>query len=305
MALQVEIRHLRMVQAISEEQSVTKAGRRLHLTQSALSHQLHDLEERLATPLFWRVNKRMVVTPAGERLLATGREVLRQLEDLEESLRSESGEVHGRLRFSTHCYTCYTWLPAIMRRFNEKYPRVELRIQIEATHRPIDALLEGDIDLAITHMQRNDARLTYLPIFSDELVAVLPRRHALSKRKFLVAEDFAGEPLILHSDPADSWVHKQLFSNGVQPKSVYVVQLTEAILEMVRSGMGVSVLASWSVQEVLRRGELVSVPVTRPGLKRTWHAATIGRTHPPRYVADFIELLRQAPTDSRRRAKKK
>src|SRR5262245_16152530 len=117
----LDTRHLKLIVAISEERSVTRAGERLYLTQSALSHQLRDIEERLGTPLFNRVNKRMILTPAGERLLQSARQVLNELRRAEDDIAQIAAGDHGSLRISTECYTCYHWLPGVLKDFNRKY----------------------------------------------------------------------------------------------------------------------------------------------------------------------------------------
>src|SRR5580765_3953113 len=103
--MELEVRHLRLVMAVAEEGSVTAASRRLHVTQSALSHQLRDAEEKVGAPLFLRLSKRMVPTPAGERLLQSARMVLGELERTSREI-SGKGDA-GMIRLSTECYTCY------------------------------------------------------------------------------------------------------------------------------------------------------------------------------------------------------
>src|SRR5215813_12091051 len=105
-AMELEVRHLRLIRAIAEEGSVTRAGSRLYLTQSALSHQLRDAEEKLGAQLFTRVNKRMILTPAGERLLKLARTVLDEMGRAEEEIRQIALHREGLLRLSTECYTC-------------------------------------------------------------------------------------------------------------------------------------------------------------------------------------------------------
>ena len=87
MVMDLEIRHLRLVAAVADVGSLTRAGDQLHLTQSALSHQLRDIESRLGAALFLRVGKRLVLTPAGERLLASATDVLERLEQAEHDIR--------------------------------------------------------------------------------------------------------------------------------------------------------------------------------------------------------------------------
>ncbi len=132
----LETRHLRLVGAVAEHGTLTRAGRVLNLTQSGLSRQLLDLETRLGLPLFHRLGKRMVPTSAGERLLAAARRALPQLADVEEELRRLAGGRAAILRVSTECYTCYHWLPGVLPRFTRRFPQVDVQIVAEATHHP-------------------------------------------------------------------------------------------------------------------------------------------------------------------------
>src|SRR5438105_2984895 len=163
--MNLDIRHLKLVVAVTEEKSVTKAGEMLHLTQSALSHQLREIEDKLGTPLFLRMNKKMILTQAGERLLSTARQVLDEMKQAEDQIAQMAASRQGTLRISTECYTCYHWLPDVMKEFRRKFPDVEVKIDAEATHRPIQALLRGKLDLAIVSDWRRDKLLHYQPLF--------------------------------------------------------------------------------------------------------------------------------------------
>jgi LysR family transcriptional regulator for metE and metH len=288
----LDIRHLKLIIAVTEEKSVTKAGERLHLTQSALSHQLRDMEERLGTPLFLRLNKKMVLTQAGERLLYSARQILDELRRAEDDLKQMADNNHGALRLSTECYTCYHWLPELLREFNLRYPKVEVSVLAEATHQPLPALLNGKLDLAIVSSHPRDKRVQYKPLFKDELVAILPPDHPLTAREYLRARDFADQHLVLYVPPKDSdlyqWV---LIPARVTPAKLTVMQLTEAIIEMVKAGLGLSVLARWAVQDQINAGTLVARPVTKKGLQRQWSAALLKNDFAPTYVNDFVELL--------------
>src|SRR3954466_11146155 len=152
----LETRHLRLIEAVSQDGSLTKAGLRLHLTQSALSHQLLELEGRLRVSLFHRLGKRMVPTIAGLRLLEAANQAMPHLRSAEDDLQRLASGRHAVLRLSTECYTCYHWLPSVLAPFNERFPWVEVRIVAEATNHPVAALLKGTIDLAITHSEGED-----------------------------------------------------------------------------------------------------------------------------------------------------
>jgi len=86
---------------------------------------------------------------AGERLLRTARQVLDELKRAEDHISQMVASNQGTLRISTECYTCYHWLPDLLKEFSRKFPGVRVKIVVEATHRPVPALLHGKLDLAI------------------------------------------------------------------------------------------------------------------------------------------------------------
>jgi LysR family transcriptional regulator, regulator for metE and metH len=291
-AVNLDIRHLKLIVAVTEEKSVTRAGEVLHLTQSALSHQLREIEERLGTPLFLRMNKKMILTQAGERLLRTARQVLDEMKRAEDHISQMAANRQGTLRISTECYTCYHWLPDVMKDFRRKFPGVEVKIDADATHRPIQALLQGKLDLAIVSEVRRDKQLQYRALFEDEFVAVMSTDHPLIERPYITAADFADQNLILYVGPEESTLYdKVLRPAGVTPARLSVVPLTEAIIEMVKAGLGISALARWAVKDQIAAGKIVARPLTRRGLHRRWHAVTVKQNIVPAYIDEFIALL--------------
>jgi LysR family transcriptional regulator, regulator for metE and metH len=292
----LETRHLRLVEAVAEYGTLTSAGTRLHLTQSALSHQLLDLEGRLRVPLFHRLGKRMVPTAAGQRLLEAAHKALPHLREAEEELYRFATGRSAVLRVSTACYTCYHWLPGVLQPFNQRYPAVEVQIVAEATRRPLEALLGGKIDLAIVHDDEEDERLEYYPLFHDELVVIMRPDHPLAARPYIAAEDLADQHLMIYTaDPSDSTVFRRvLMPAGITPRRVSHIQLTEAIVEMVKGGLGLSVLARWAVLPHVLAGTVEALPLTRTGLHRQWKAAVL-RGNVPEYIEEFAGLIARGP----------
>ncbi len=291
--MNLEIRHLKLIKAIAEEGGVTRAASRLYLTQSALSHQLRDIESKLGAQLFLRLNKKMLLTQAGERLLHAAEGVLGELKRVEEDIQQIATNRGGVLRISTECYTCYHWLPAALRPFQEAYPHVEIRIVSEATRHPLEALLNGKLDLAITCTPVRNSKITFKPLFQDELVACMPPAHELTRRPFLTAQDFADQHLIVYSSPkAEQAVfQKVLLPANVTPRRVSHIELTEAIIEMVKAGLGIGVMARWALQPHLEAGTLKAVPLTKRGLHRQWQAAMMKSKTLPGYLLKFVELI--------------
>lgn len=202
--MDLEVRHLKLVASVAEVGSLTKAGDRLHLTQSALSHQLRDIESRLGVPLFLRVGKRLVLTPAGDRLLSSAKDILERLEQVEHDIR-QMGKAHaGVLRITTECYTCYHWLPPLLMRFRRKFPRIEVRIDVDATRHPIEMLLAGKIDLAIVSSPVADRRLVSKKVFEDELVIIAARHHRFAQQPHVRLTEFRDETLFIYPPREDS-----------------------------------------------------------------------------------------------------
>jgi LysR family transcriptional regulator, regulator for metE and metH len=293
--LDIEIRHLRLVRAVIEEGSLTRAGQRLHVTQSALSHQLRDLEERLGTRLFRRLGKRLVVTPAGERLLRSAlvieEELARARADVERMASGEDVEV----RMSTECYTVYHWLPGVLKSFAERAPGVRVTIVAEATRCPIPALFKGALDIAVVSSPDTDPRLHYEQLFRDELVTIMASDHRLAAKRFVSAEDFRDEHLILYTlpDEESTVLREVLAPAGVTPGRISRIQLTEAIVELVKAGLGVSVLAKWAVAPYLDSGALVARPLTRRGFHRDWRVAMAPELATVPYVRALVALIRE------------
>ncbi len=288
----LEIRHLRLVLAIEEERGITRAGEKLHLTQSALSHQLKEIETRLGVPLFLRIKKRLVITEAGKRVVAVARQTLAAVVELEEELRGAATGRRGVLRLTTECYTCYDWLPTLLKRFGQRYPDVEVRIDVDATRRPLAALREGSVDLALVTCPVDERELVARPLFEDELFLVTAPDHPLARRRFVRPVDLASERLLGYSPPQESRFYQQFMAaSGVAPREVVQVQLTEAMMSMVRAGLGVAAVAGWAIDRELRRGTLAAVRLGQRGLQRTWQAATLRVGKPPAYVAYFSDLI--------------
>lgn len=241
----MEIRHLKLIKAIVEEGSITKAIDKLHLTQSALSHQLKEAEYQLGTKIFLRQNKKLVLTNAGERLYKAANEILDKLSDTEREIRQMTfGEI-GEIRISTECYSSYHWLPSVMKQFQLLYPNIELKIVMEATHYPLQKLLANVLDIAIISDTVKDENIKYLELFQDEMVMVVGESHSWANKKFVVAEDFVNEHLLIHSLPLETvTVHQFLLAPAnISPKKITPLPLTEASIEMVKADMGIMAMA--------------------------------------------------------------
>lgn len=289
----IEVRHLELVEAVAAAGSITAATQRLHLTQPAISHALADLEERLGVALFIREPRGMRLTREGERLLQTARLVLPALRDAEHELTLYRDGCAGVLRISTQCYTCYHWLPAVLSQFHQRFPDVEVQIASSATNDPLGALLRDELDIAVVHTRVDDPEIVFEELFEDELCAVVRPDHPWARTDAVEPAAFAVEVLLLHADPEGSTVTADFLAPaGVRPTRILALQLTEAVIESVKAGLGVTVMSQWSVLPDVERGELATVRLGRDGLRRTWGLATRRRDRVHVAVTELGRLIR-------------
>jgi LysR family transcriptional regulator for metE and metH len=269
---ELDSKDLRLVHAIATYGGVTKAAKRLHLSQSAVSHALARLEQRLGVALFQRMGRSLQPTPVGRHLLERARPILEELAGLEAELR-RGGVSRQRLRLSTECFTSYAWLPAIVARVEQRHRDLEVRIVLEATRRPMDALERDEIDLALAFAPVPVGRWARRLIVHDEQVVALSPTHALASKRRLVPDDLRDQTMFVYDVPGGDLrkAGRVLFGEGPYPR-VRKVPLTEAIVEFVAAGLGVSLLPRWIVEPNVRAGRLVARRLTGVDLGRTWSA---------------------------------
>jgi LysR family transcriptional regulator, regulator for metE and metH len=296
----IDLRHLRLVSELSACGSATLAADRLGITQSAVSHQLRELETRLETPVCVRTGKRLVLTPAGQRLLQAAQAVLSELDVAAEDIARLQNGRRGLLRVCAQCHTGYHWLPPLLSEFRELHPAVDVDVAVQHTEQPVEALLDGALDVALLTDNVTDKRLRLRPLSFDEHAAIVPPDHPWTRKRFITPEQLGSENLLLYSrSPNDSFtVARILRPAGVRPRRVRFIQLTEAILEMVKAGLGVSVLPTWAVRPALTSGAVRAVRITRAGVRRQWIGASLHGAAEPAYLTDFLDLVQK--TISRR-----
>ena len=291
----MEIRHLKLIQAVASTGSLTKSASLLFLSQSALSHQLRELEKEVGVQLFVRAKKKMLLTPAGERLLQTADKVLCELNRVQCDIDRMTQKDSGTLRFTTGCYTCYHWLSPVLKTYTSKYPNVNIEIIPEATYNSFDFLLEGKVDLVFISDKIDNPHLHFYPLFEDEMVAVVAPDHAWANRKRIYPKDFKQETIIMYDVPEqNSTILNEFFkAAGTWPQNILRLKLTEAVIEMTKAEMGAAILAEWATRPYAERGEIVTIPLGKK-IKRTWYATSLKNLEQPLFMKEFIVQLEAA-----------
>ncbi len=280
-----------MIQEVARHGNLTKAGEHLFLSQSALSHQLKDIEAFFNTQIFIRQKKQMLLTNTGRIILEASENIIAEIESTRNKIKFLTEKNAGEIRISTECFTSYHWLSSFLCEFKKLYPKVEINVDADATYNSINALLENKIDISIVEYNTN-TKLNYTQLFRDEFVAIVSPDHPWADLKWVNPENFYGENYIMYNIPVEiSTIYKILFKGG-SPRKVTKIALTEAIIQMVKAGMGVSVLPHWVISPyAVESGDIKAIPITRRGIKRTWYAATLKNKELPPYMTVFMRNL--------------
>ncbi|HHW7580518.1 TPA: LysR family transcriptional regulator [Mannheimia haemolytica] len=289
----LEIRHLRTLIALKESGSVSLAAKRVHLTQSALSHQIKLLEEQYDLTLFERKSSPIRFTPAGERLIKLAYDILPKVIEAELDLaRVKQGEV-GEVRVAVECHTCFDWLMPAMDTFRQHWPLVELDIVSGFHTDTVGLLLSHRADLAIVAEEEDSAGIIYKPLFSYEMVAICSKDHPLATKDVWEAEDFKDETLITYPVPDDML---DLLRKILSPAGIKVTrrnsELTIAIIQLVASRRGIAALPYWAVKPYLDRGYVVARKITQQGLYSTLYGAIREADATLAYLDDFHDTVK-------------
>lgn len=286
----LELRHLRTLATLREAGSLVEASERLHLTQSALSHQLKDLEQRLGTSLFVRKTKPIRFTTAGLRLLRLADNLLPQVRQAERDLQRLSGGQAGRLHMAIECHSCFQWLMPTIDQFRNAWPEVEVDFASGFFFAPLPALARGELDLVVTSDPQDIAGISYVPLFTYEAMLAIGNQHRLTERTHIEPQDLAGETLICYPVERNRLdIFTQFLEPaGVEPAEVRNAELTIMMMQLVASGRGVCCLPNWAITEYLQRGYVTARPLGSEGLFGTLYAAVREDMLDMSYMQDFL-----------------
>lgn len=286
----LELRHLKTLHALRDADSLVEAAERLHLTQSALSHQFKELEDRLGVPLFIRKTRPVRFTSAGLRLLQLADAVLPQLRSAERDLARLAGGTAGRLHMAIECHSCFQWLMPTIDQFRDAWPEVELDLASGFAFAPLPALSRGDLDLVVTADPVDMPGIVYVPLFTYEAQLAVANQHPLATRPFVQPQDLAGETLITYPIERD---RQDIFTRFLDPADVEPAQqrtceLTVMMMQLVASGRGVCCLPNWALHEYTSRGYVTARRLGEKGLYATLHAAIRADMLDAPFMRDFL-----------------
>ncbi len=294
MDIPIDLKHLHTLRTLRKTGNLTRAAVALQLTQSALSHQIKQLENHYGVTLFVRKTSPVKFTHAGERLLQLAETVLRAMEEADRDLYKFASGKQGELRITLECHTCYGWLLPVMDEFRRKWAEVDIDILPGFQPDPVDLLLQNKADVAIVDENEPTEMVSYSPLFKYEMVAILPNEHPLAQKPWLEAEDFLGELLITYAVPEDriDLCRKVLKPAGI-PVRRKTTELTMGIVQQVASQRGIAALPIWAVSGYLDKKYVTAKSITKDKLMSEIWLASLTDNMDRDYVRDFIYFIKQ------------
>lgn len=291
----IEIRHLETLAAIREGGSLVEASERLHVTQSALSHQLRELEDRLGTQLLNRRTRPLRFTTAGLRLLALADDVLPRMQAAEREIKRLAAGRTGRLHMAIECHSCFQWLMPTLDLFREQWPDVVLDLSAAFSFAPLPALVRGDLDLVITSDPVRSDAIVYVPLFRYELVLAVARKSPLAAHKHVTPEQVAAQTLITYPVDRDRLDIFTAFLDPaeVEPAAVRTAELTPMIVQLVASARGVTAIPNWALTEYVDLGMVASCRLGAEGVWRTLYAGVRIEDVEAPYIQDFLSMAKE------------
>ncbi|WP_018151738.1 LysR family transcriptional regulator [Leeia oryzae] len=291
----LEIRHLETLLSLEQTGSFTETGKALHLTQSAISYQIKQLEEHYETPLLVRKSNPPQFTAAGLNLIQLAKDVRSLLRFHQEKMDHIIHGEAGRLRISVACHSSFDWLLPANDAFHKKWPDVELDFVLGWQADPVTLLRQGTADLVIMSEPAELPGISVHPLFSFDIRAIVAKDHPAAQNRFISAEDFKDETLVCYPLPDHRLdvVHRVLTPAGIKPEKRHV-ELTAAIIQLVALRQGIAALPAWSAAPYEQRGYIVTKPVTHEGLTCNLYAATLTDYGDLLFVQEFISEIRKA-----------
>lgn len=268
----LDSRQIRAFCTLARSGSFTQASRELHLTQSAISHSIKALESDIGCRLLDRLGKKAHLTQAGEQLLLHAGKILAEMDSAREILSHLGKWGRGRLRLGASTTACQYIIPTVLREFKESFPEYTITIESGDAPELIGALAQQRIDLALTLETHNQTQFECHPLFADNLEFLVSPLHPWAKSGKVERSEIPRQNYILYSKRSITFrlIEEYFRHEDMALNTVIELGSMEATKELVKLGIGASIVAPWIVRKEIQDGALVSLPLGRRKLERRW-----------------------------------
>ena len=268
----LDSRQLRAFVALAQTGSFTQTAKILFLSQSAISHSIKALEGDVGCRLLDRVGKRIVLTQAGEQLLHHAGKILQEMGSARASLQHLGKWGKGRLRLGASSTACQYILPGVLREFKESFPDCHISIEPSDSEECVELLQHNQIDLAVALQPKHEVPLEFLALFTDELAFLMAPLHPWAVAGQVARDEIPRQNYVLYNKTSHTFrlIEEYFRHEEMVLNTVIELGSMEAIKELVKLGLGISILAPWIAHRELEERSLVAMPLGRRKLKRHW-----------------------------------
>jgi len=289
----MDVRQLEMFLAVAEEGGFTRAGERLHVSQSAISRQIGLLEKELGGPLFNRDGRRVSLTHPGEILVRTAYNLFREIQQLVEQLSDVHELRRGRLRLAGGMSVCMYVLPRLLKRYRRLHPDVDVRVSSGSSEVILRKLRGHEIDLALLTLPVIAKDLEVIPVLKEEMVVVTAPRHPLARKQVVDAREIGKFPLILYETGSRTreTIENFLREQNVPADVAMETENAEIIKAMVASGIGITVLSHAAAAPDLRHKRLAFARIRGRKLYRETGWVYLKSDFVPRTVTEMLRVF--------------
>lgn len=261
---------------VVEFKSFSRAAEAIHLSQPTVSSHIKDLEEHCGFRLLDRLGKEVLPTKAGELLFSYAKRLLTLRDETESALSQFRGVTKGSLTLGGSTIPGGYILPQMIGRFVTSHPEVQITLIIRDTREIAEAILSGDVELAITGAPVSDPGILQEPLFEDEMRLIVPASHPWAKRKSVSPEMLKAEPFVTREEGSGTLksLDQSLIDAGFNPSDLKIsarMGNTVAVCEAVKCGVGVSILSTRAVERDIQAGLLAAIAIEGVNLTRSFY----------------------------------
>jgi DNA-binding transcriptional LysR family regulator len=287
----MNLHHLTALLAIADKGSFTRGAKSLDISQSSLSHAIRDLERELGVTLFLRDRHGAHLTASGRRLLTHARQALASLDSMRAEADHARGILSGRVRIGSIPSATVSFLPKVIAHFGRQHPQIEVLL-LEEPSQGMQQLAEwlrtDAIDFAIVELPMKELNVT--PLIRDELCAIVSKKSVLAKRKQLTVQELSRQPFVMSRYSSERLVQAAYAERRVSPVVRFEVQDLGTLVNMVREGLGISIVPRVVFSDT--PPGVVLVPVV-PRIRRELGLALKVAEHSPPAVSAFVQSLQE------------
>lgn len=289
----MDLRQLDMFRAVAEEGSFTKAARRVHVSQSAISRQIKLLEDELGTVVVHRGQKRATLTAPGDLLLKAVHRVQRELQETVSQISETRTLNRGALSLAGGMTVCMYILPPVLKKFRALYPKVDLTVSSVATGVALENLRRHELDLALLTLPIVADDLEVRPALREEMVVVTAPGHPLSKKRPVPPEELAKYPLILYESGSNTRrvLDEFFLTEKIAVRIAMETENVEIIKAMVSHGLGVSVIPFAAAAKDVKAGRLAYSRLRGRKLYRETGWVYLKSDYVPRTVTEVLRVF--------------